>query len=477
MRVLHVATEIFPWVKVGGLGDVMGALPLAQRQLGIKARVLLPAYPALRELPYDWQVVGQIPDLLGTGQAQILMARLDSDLPMYLMDAPGLFDRTGGPYDEWGDSYLKFGALSYGAAWLAKFGDSRGWRPALLHCHDWQTALAPVYLHHWMEPPPSVISIHNLAYQGIYPPGILSSLWLPYDYFRMDALEFHGFINFLKGGLQFANRLATVSPTYAREIQGPEMGEGLDGLLCYRSHELVGILNGVDDQVWNPSKSPHIAMHYCASRRSGKLVCKNMLQREMGLEEKQQKPVFAVVSRMAQQKGLDMVLSNIDHLVRQGGQLVVLGSGDLKLVEGFAEAAVRYPGSVACRVGYDEAMAHRILAGSDVLLMPSRHEPCGLTQLYALAFGTLPLVRRTGGLADTVVDATPENVAEGRATGFVFETLDGLALGECIQRACDCYIHEPQTWHRIQQCGMRQDFSWRHAAKEYLALYESVLKD
>lgn len=474
MRVLHVAAEIFPFVKVGGLGDVIGALPQAQMSLGIHARVFLPAYPALKVAIPDLKSVCVIPDLLGHGPAAILLGKSPAGVPIYLLDAPDFFDRSGGPYDELGDSHLRFGAFSYAAAWLARHGDEHGWKPEILHCHDWQTALAPAYLAAWEDATKTVMGVHNLAYQGVYEVGVLASLWLPESFLRLDGLEFHGALNFLKGGLQFASRIATVSPTYAEEIQRPQYGEGLDPLLRHRSSDLVGILNGVDSTIWNPASSIYTHMHYDSKHRSGKMVCKNMLQREMCLEEVPNEPIFSAVCRMAPQKGLDMLLSNVDHLVNQGGQLIVLGSGDPILEKGFLAAAERHPGRVAVRIGYDEGMAHRILSGADALVMPSRHEPCGLTQMYALTYGALPLVRSTGGLIDTVVDATPENLEEGRATGFHFDKADGLELGNTISRACDFYFHRQKDWIRMQQTAMRQDFSWRHSAKQYLELYQSV---
>ena len=476
MRVLHAAAEIFPWVKVGGLGDVLGALPMAQRALGLKARTLLPAYPALRKAFPGAESVGEIPDLMGTGSARFLLSRDPAGVPIYLLDAPALFDRPGGPYEDAGDSHMRFGALSFAAAWLAQHGDRHHWRPDILHCHDWQTALAPAYLHFWGgSRPATVVTVHNLAYQGVYGPEILSKLALPPEAFQMAGIEFHGWVSFLKGGLHFADRLTTVSPTYAQEIQGAELGEGLDGLLRHRRKDLVGILNGVDGRVWSPSVSPHLPAHFDVRHRSGKKVCKNVLQREMSLQEAPETPLFAVVSRLVTQKGLDLVLANVDHLVKLGAQLAILGSGDPVLEEAFRTAAHRHRGRVAVRIGYDEALAHRMLAGADVLMVPSRFEPCGLTQLYALAYGALPLVRRTGGLADTVVDTCPETLAEQRATGFVFEAIDAEALGQAITRACHFYAYHPREWAGVQQQGMRQDFSWRASAKGYLELYQAMV--
>jgi len=476
MRVLHAAAEIYPWVKVGGLGDVIGALPPAQRLAGVRARVLIPAYPAIRTAFPDAYPVGGLDDLLGTGPARFLLARTPEGVPIYLLDAPSLFDRPGGPYDEAGDSHRRFGALSFAAAWLAKNGDGQGWRPDILHCHDWQTALAPAHLALWNgERPATVMTVHNLAYQGIYGNEVLAELGLPSVAFQMDGVEFHGNLSFLKGGLHFADRITTVSPTYAQEIQQPLLGEGLDGLLAHRQRDLVGILNGVDGQVWNPSSSPQVPAHFDAQRRSGKKVCKNLLQRELHLFEEPGAPVFGVVSRLATQKGLDLVLANLELLISLGAQVALLGSGDPALEQGFRGAALHHRGRVAVRIGYDEALAHRLIAGADGLLVPSRFEPCGLTQLYALRYGTLPIVRRTGGLADTVVDTNAATLAEGTATGFAFESVDHLALGEALTRACECYFRQPKAWDQIQHTAMKQDFSWRASAKRYSELYRGLM--
>lgn len=475
MRVLHVAAELYPWVKVGGLGDVMGALPEAQRAHGLKTRMLLPAYPSLMKAFPEAQPAGGLEDLLGSGPARFLLARTPAGVPIYLLDAPSLFDRPGGPYDEIGDSGLRFGALSFAGAWLARHGDAHGWRPRILHCHDWQTALAPAYLSLWGgDRPATVMTVHNLAFQGIYGREMLERLGLPPEAFRMEGLEYYGNLSFLKGGLHFADRITTVSPTYAREIQEPLFGAGLEGLLAYRRRDLVGILNGVDGRVWNPATSPHLGLHFDAHHPSGKKVCKNLLQQELHLPEDPHAPLFTVVSRLAMQKGLDLVLANVEHLVSQGAQLALLGAGDPLLEEGFKRAAHRHPDRVAVRIGYDEALAHRFMAGADALMVPSRFEPCGLTQLYALKYGALPIVRRTGGLADTVVDTNAETLADGTATGFAFDEVDATALEEALTRACTLYAQHPKEWSRLQQHAMQQDFSWRAAARRYAELYEAL---
>jgi starch synthase len=321
-----------------------------------------------------------------------------------------------------------------------------------------------------------VVNIHNLAYQGIYPGTLLKALNLPPSSFHMEGVEFKGDINFLKAGLAYADRIVTVSPTYAQEIQRPEWGWYLEGLLARRSKDLVGILNGADYEVWSPAHSPHLASHYDLTRLSGKKICKNLLQRDLELEENPEVPLFTVISRLAPQKGLDMVLENAEYLVSLGAQLAVLGTGEPALEEGFRKVAKARPDRVAVRVGFDEGLAHRFLAGADALLMPSRQEPCGLTQLYALHFGTLPVVRHTGGLADTVVDASAEHLANGTATGFVFGPESAWVLGETINRACELYRQHPRVWTELQRRAMKLDFSWKASAGHYLDLYRGLVQ-
>lgn len=475
MRMLHVATEIFPYVKVGGLADVLAALPAAQRALGADARVLTPGFPALLRGVQGLEPAGELPDLMGFGPARYLLGRTDSGVPIYLLDCPALFDRPGGPYEESGDSHLKFGAFAWAAARLALAGDAGGWRPELVQAHDWQAGLVPVHLAAAGDRPKTVMTIHNLAYQGIYPATVLAALGLPAACFHPGGAEFYGQINFLKAGLAYADRITTVSPTYAGEIQRPEGGAGLDGLLAHRAKDLSGILNGVDYSVWNPATSPHLEVHFDAKRLSARKINKNLIQRAMGLDEAPDAPLFAVISRLAGQKGLDLVLENVAYLIQLSAQLLVLGTGDPELEAGFKAAAAAHPGRVATSLAFDEGMAHRILAGADVVLVPSRQEPCGLTQLYALRYGALPLVRRTGGLADTVVDTNAQSLMDSTATGFVFKEPTSWLLGETIGRACRLYSQDPKAWARIQRHAMAQDFGWEAAAREYLDLYQHLL--
>ncbi len=469
MRILHAATELFPLLKVGGLGDVLGALPQAQAALGAEVRVVVPGFPAFRAVAE--RDMGRLEGLPGGLAATLRLGRTPAGVPLYVVDLPSLFERPGNPYEERGDSALRFAAFAAAAARLAQVGDGRGWRPDLLHAHDWQAALAPLYLAFSEGArPATVLGIHNIAYQGLYGAELRASLGLPAASFHMDGVEFYGMLNFLKGGLAYADRLVTVSPTYAGEIRQPGGGFGLEGLLARRSAELVGILNGADYGVWNPARSPHLPFHYDAARPSGKCICKNALQRELGLAEEPDAPLCVVVSRLAPQKALDLVLENVAHLVSLGAQLALLGSGDAELARGFAAAAEAHPGRVAVRLAYDEGLAHRFLAGGDLLLMPSRQEPCGLTQLYALRYGALPLVRRTGGLADTVVDAE-----DPEGTGFVFEADSAEALGETLARACRLYREAPRAWKALRRRAMTRVFDWKASAGRYLDLYRSLV--
>jgi starch synthase len=491
MKVLYVCTELFPLLKTGGLGDVGGGLPPALRDAGCDVRLLLPGFPAIRAgvsrstLPHATALAlpdGEGPRLAGLGLAQppalhpsILPG---SGLAAYVLDVRALFDRPGNPYeDAHGDNGIRFALLGWAAACLGH-GLDPYWQPDVVHCHDWHTGLAPLYLRQMAMPGPppaaTVFTIHNLAYQGLFPHALFGQLGLPNYLFGIDGIEFWGQVSFMKAGLQAADRITTVSPTYAREILGAEQGCGLDGLLRERSAVVCGILNGVDYELWNPSHDPVLAQPYDRDSLENKAIAKAELQRKMGLQVRPRAPVFGVVSRLTEQKGLHLVEALADELAHLGGQLAVLGSGDATLEKAFLRAANRHPGQVAVTIGYDEPLAHAIMAGSDVILVPSRFEPCGLTQMYALRYGALPLVHRVGGLADTVVDATAHNVEAGRATGFVFDDeFSTQGLRRALRRAFELHAR-PDTWASIQKTAMRQRFDWREAAARYAALYRSL---
>lgn len=472
MSVLFVTSELFPYVKTGGLGDVMAALPRAMRALGADVRVLLPAYPALREAVDIQGEAAAFPDLMGGGPARILRAEAPG-LPLYLLDQPAFFNRTGNPYGHPGDLARRFAALAWAAAHLGRAGDAEGWRPDVLHGHDWPAGLMPAYVAYGGGPrPATVMTIHNIAFQGRFPASLLGDLWLPRHAFTPEGVEFHGDIGFLKAGLRLADRLSTVSPTYAREIQQAD-GHGLEGLLTHRNGSLRGILNGVDRVIWNPASDHHLVSRYDLRHPSRRAPNRPDFQRRMGLQEDPGAPLFVAVSRLDPLKGLDLVLDNVDHLVARGAQLAVIGTGDFHAEGAFRQAAQRHPGQVAVFIGYDEALAHRAFAAADVVLVPSRQEPCGLTQLYAQAYGALPLVRRTGGLADTVVGISPETLANDTATGFQFEAANGWALGEAINRALTLF-QDPATWRQVQRRGMAAEFGWEAPAKAYLDLYATI---
>lgn len=485
MRILQACAELFPLLKTGGLADVAGALPPALRSAGADVRVLLPGFAPMREGLTGLAPVAELEPPAGlrppSGGARLLRGRLPAcGTPAYLIDAPGFYLRDGGPYADdaqrpYPDNHLRFALLGWAAAALAH-GLDGDWQPALVHAHDWHAALAPAYLHAAApdgRPRPSVFTVHNLAYQGLFPADAFAALGLPAAHFDMHGVEFHGQLSFMKAGLYFADRITTVSPSYAREIQSPEQGCGLDGLLRARAHALTGILNGVDETVWNPATDALIAARYEPGHLAGKTRCRTALQRELGLARTAAAPLFCVVSRLTEQKGLHLVLQALPALRARGAQFALLGSGDPALEAGFAEAAAADPEGIAVRLGYDEAFAHRLIAGSDVILVPSRFEPCGLTQLYGLKYGTLPLVRRVGGLADTVADTRLETI-DTDATGFVFDSFSAEGLLTAADRAFALHARKAD-WKRVRQRAMERPSGWQRAADEYLALYRQLL--
>ena len=486
LRVLHVGAEIFPLLKTGGLADVLGALPGAQVKAGADARVLLPGFPALLAALTGVHEVGVLHPHWGGAPATLLCGRFEAPalraVPIYLLQQDALFGRAGNPYGDatgvaYADNHRRFALLGLAATRLAE-GLDPSWLPDVVHGHDWHAGLVPAYLSFsraaGASRAASVFTIHNLAYQGQFPSTVFGELGLPAAAYTLHGVEFHGNVSFMKAGLYYADRITTVSPGYAREIQGSELGCGLDGLLSERRAVLSGILNGVDEAVWDPAADDAIARPYNAERTTGKAACKAALQRECGFDMQAGALLFTAVSRLTEQKGLHLVAEVLPSIVERGGQLVVLGSGDAALEAAFASAAQAHPRQVALRQGYDEALSHRIFAGSDVTLVPSRFEPCGLTQLYALKYGSLPLVRRTGGLADTVVDCSLEDMADGRSTGFVFERFDAADLVRGVRRAYALWAR-PRDWKTVRARAMAQRFGWDTAAAGYLALYRELV--
>jgi starch synthase len=481
MRALYVTAELFPWVKSGGLGDVAAALPPALTALGVDARLLLPGFSGFLDAFPGLTDIARLRTPFAAERVRIGLARIPgSERLAYLVDHPPFYDRSGSPYAgpdglDWPDNHRRFGLFGWVAAALGGGADP-SWKPELLHCHDWHSGLAPAYLaaspHRGQVP--TIYTVHNLAYRGDFPGAFFSDLALPPEYFAVDGVEFFGQVSFMKAGLFYSNRLTTVSPTYAGEIRTPDFGWGLDGLLRSRADVLSGILNGVDPRVWDPRHDAILPRPYGSDdAEAGKRAAKSALQRRLGLDEQSDRLLFGGVTRLTPQKGFDLLLAGLPDFVAGGSQLAILGSGDRDLEQGFASADGSHPGQIAAEIGYDEELSHLIIAGSDVILMPSRFEPCGLTQLYALRYGTLPLVHRVGGLADTVVDATSVSLAQDRATGFAFDEETPQALMSAVNRAANLF-REPQLWRRMMRRAMAQDFSWEAAARGYLAVYRQL---
>lgn len=475
---LHVASEQHPYVKTGGLADVLGALPAAQRELGVDARLLLPGFPGVLDAGRGLTSIWTEADLFGGGPARVFRGRLlGSPVPMYILDCPGHFSRVGNPYtgpdgNDWPDNARRFAALGWVGALLGG-GLDPGLVSPLVHAHDWQGAMSVVYARVnclAATHAPTVLTIHNLAYSGSFGAHHQPHLRLPSSAMHIDGVEFYGQLSFLKGGLFYADRITTVSPTYAKEIQGPEQGGGFDGLLRSRSSDVVGILNGVDYQRWSPSADHFIPEGYDSEHLAGKRAATHALRERLGFSRAGEGPMFGLVTRLVWQKGVDLVIGALPRLLTWGAQLVVLGSGDASLERELIRLSERHPKQLRVVIDHDEALSHLIQAGCDSMLVPSRSEPCGLTQLYALSYGSPPVVRRTGGLADSVVDATHSSIENRTATGFVFEEPTTQALVGALHRAVKTFAARP-TWRSIQRTGMQQRFDWRASAEQYLSVY------
>ena len=481
LRVLFATSECAPLVKTGGLGDVSAALPAALAALGVDARILLPGYrQVLAQLPQCREIARLAP------AADFPAARLLRDpgapgVPLYVLDCPQFFDRSGGPYQneagsDWSDNALRFGLLSRTAALLGSAANPLDWRPQLIHCNEWQTGLAPAYLRYAAGPrAATLLTIHNLAFQGIFEPDLVAALGLPAQSFSPDGVEYYGKLSFLKAGLQLADGITTVSPRYALEIQGEVLGFGLHGLLSARKDRLYGILNGIDTALWNPTTDPLIASRYGADTLAAKAGNKLALQQRLGLAAAREMPLFAVVSRLTEQKGLDWLLEIAAQLLALPAQLVLLGGGDPQLERGFVALARSHPRQASATIGFDETLAHLIEAGADAFLMPSRFEPCGMNQMYSQRYGTPPVVRATGGLADTVVDCTPATLADGSASGFVFHEPSAAALLAAVGRATGAW-RDDATWRALQRNGMARDFGWDTSARRYAEIYHRLVQ-
>ena len=478
-KILFAASEAHPLIKTGGLADVAGSLPIALSELGQDVRLVLPAYREALARIEGFSVIATIQ--CADTAVRILESQLPgSPVPVWLVDAPHYFDRPGGPYlgpdgRDWPDNAARFALFGRVVADLALGRVGLAWQPDLVHCNDWQTGLIPALLALEPSRPATVFTLHNLAYQGLFAREIFKLLDLPGELWSPEAMEFHGQCSFIKGGLVFADRLTTVSPSYAEEIRTPALGYGLEGLLNHRSHDLSGILNGADYSVWDPSRDPYIVKNYDPGALYLKAFNKSDLQRRFELPVLKDVPLIGMIGRLVEQKGVDLLLEILPQLLRHPLQLVLLGSGEAHLEQALQDWAKARPERIAVHLGYSEDLAHRIEAGADMFLMPSRFEPCGLNQMYSLRYGTVPIVRRTGGLADTVVDASEETLAAGAATGFVFDSPVPQALLATLLRALSLYTQTPR-WQRLVKTGMAQDFSWQKSARQYLDLYAETLR-
>lgn len=477
MRILFASAEAFPLAKTGGLADVCGALPKAVAALGLDVALILPGYPqallAVEGKATEREILSRF------GKSRLVRAHIPgSGLTVWLVDCPTLFQRTGSLYqdqhgNDWPDNADRFAHFSDIAARLAAGELVEGYRADVVHANDWHTGLLPLYLRRNPDPPPTLFTIHNLAYQGLFPGNILPSLGIPADVFSPDGIEFYGKVSFLKAGIRFSDRVTTVSPTYAREIMTESFGCRLDGLLRHRMNRMTGILNGVDYEIWDPCSDPHLPANFCSSDLSGKAACKAELQRELGLDVDPQVPLLIWLSRITDQKMADVVYHALNSVLERDVQLAMLGQGDHTLECQFEDAAEQYPGRLAVKIGYDESLAHRFHAGADLLLHPCRFEPCGLTPLYAMRYGTLPIVRHVGGLLDTIVDATQWTIQTGSATGFAFREPNAQSMLDCLDRAL-AFHAQPCNWQTLQNRAMSRRFDWQASARRYAALYRRL---
>jgi len=480
-RILFCASEVYPLIKTGGLADVAGSLPHALKKLGHDVHIALPAYSAvLAQLKHPPVMRSEIrvgQHFVGIRQTTLPGSRV----PVWLIDCPSLFKRDGNPYhnaqgEPWPDNAERFALFCQAIVAMALNRCGLNWQPQLVHCNDWQTGLVPALLELEPQRPATVFTIHNLAYQGVFDRTSFEALELDETLWHYERLEYHGHFSFIKGGLAFADRINTVSPTYAKEIQTPEFGYGLQGTLQHRAQRLSGILNGINSEVWNPGTDAYLPHKYNHQQLAGKALNKRALQQQFGLPQDPEVLLLGMVSRLAQQKGFDLLLDILPQLRERPVQLALIGSGDKTYELALKKAAKRQPQTIGVHLGYDEALAHLIEAGADVFLMPSRFEPCGLNQMYSQRYGTLPIVTPVGGLYDTVVDADETGFAQQTANGFVMEDISEPALLDAIDRAVMLYA-KPQEWKKLMRTAMRLDRSWHHSAQEYARLYAQALYD
>ncbi len=477
LSVLSVASEAYPLIKTGGLGDVVGALPGAVAPHGIAMTTLLPGYPAVTSAVKRAKRVHTWGSLMGV-EARLLRATHEGQ-PLMVLDAPALFAREGGPYSDaagtdWSDNSRRFAIFSRAAAALAA-GEVRGFAFDILHAHDWQAAMASAYLRY--RPGPqwarSVVTIHNIAFQGKFEANTFATLDLPPEAWGLEGVEYFGGVGFLKAGLVTADAITTVSPTYADEIRNPQFGMGLEGLITARQDAVSGILNGIDPKVWSPAADSALAAPFTHKSLARRLTNKRAVETAFALP-RAASPLFIVVSRLTWQKGMDVLLEALDGVVAAGARLAILGSGDAALEAGFTAAAARHPDHIGVNIGYDEQLSHLMQGGGDAILIPSRFEPCGLTQLYGLAYGCVPVVARTGGLSDTVIHASEAALAMEVATGIQFDGVSVDQLLRAIRQAVKLY-QQPKVWRQMQRQGMKGDFSWARSGRRYAELYTQLM--
>lgn len=475
-KILFATSETHPLIKTGGLADVAGSLPLALAELEQDVRIIMPNYQAIKNCePGRYLCTVRVNNC----DVNLLETHLpDSDIIVWLVDYPAFFGNPGNPYIDdhgipWqniGDRFALFCRIVTEVAMNRAYLD---WQPDIVHCNDWQTGLVPALLSLESWHPATIFTIHNMAYQGLFPGNTFALLNLPGQLWHPEGLEYHDMLSFIKGGLSYSDRITTVSPTYAQEIQTPEFGYGLEGLLSHKRSQLRGILNGIDISVWNPADDEYLEQTYDINSLADKRRNKTTLQQQLGLPVDPDIPLLGLIGRLVEQKGIDMVLNCLQEMTTLPLQFALLGSGDKSIEVRLKDYARLYPEKIAITIGYNERLAHQIEAGVDIFLMPSRFEPCGLNQMYSQRYGTIPIVRKTGGLADTVVDALPESMANETATGIVFNDTSAAALFEAIKRSLVLY-HNQAGWQRIQRSAMAKDFSWKHSANQYLALYNEI---
>ncbi len=477
LRVLFMASEAYPFVKTGGLADVAGSLPPALLSHDVDIRLFIPAYRGVKDKVRSKGKPISFGNPLGAGETFVIPGRHpDCDLPVYLLDMPDLFERSGSPYGDdsgkdWPDNNLRFALFSRIGALMGLAGGMMGFQPHIIHCNDWQTGLTPALLHQWGgHNIPSLFTIHNLAYQGNFSAWNREKLGISGEQFSMNGLEFHGQISYIKAGIRFSDHITTVSPTYAQEILTEKFGAGLDGLLTSRKDNLSGILNGIDDDIWNPMTDLHVKTPYNHENILAKKHTKKALLAEYNMASENTKPLIGIVSRLVSQKGLDLVLEAAEDVIASGMNFFILGSGSADLEEGFTKLSQKYPQNIHFHKGYDEALSHRIIAAADFMLIPSRFEPCGLTQMFAMRYGTLPIVRHTGGLADTVVDFS----VRGEGSGVVFGYASKDDIVYACRRALDLFGNR-RLFNDMRKRVLKKDFSWHSSAKTWIKLYQKII--